>query len=65
GYSRNDYNDRDLNTNTKQLDLDFGKEFSFWGTDHQLKYGGLYSKTEKSMVNKDGYQGGNVQWWAD
>lgn len=30
-----------------------------------MKYGGLYSKTEKSMVNKDGYQGGNVQWWAD
>ncbi|MFC1075956.1 TonB-dependent hemoglobin/transferrin/lactoferrin family receptor [Pasteurella multocida] len=65
GYSRNDYNDRDLNTNTKQLDLDFGKEFSLWGIEHKLKYGGLYSKTEKSMVNKDGYQGGNVQWWAD
>ncbi|HHE3685876.1 TPA: TonB-dependent hemoglobin/transferrin/lactoferrin family receptor [Pasteurella multocida] len=65
GYSRNDYNDRDLNTHTKQINLDFDKAFSIWKTEHQLKYGGLYSKTEKSMVNKDGYQGGNVQWWAD
>ncbi len=65
GYSRNNYNDRDLNTNTKQISLDFDKEFSLWTIGHQLKYGGLYSKTEKSMVNKDGYKGGNVQWWAD
>ncbi|MDO5054076.1 MAG: TonB-dependent hemoglobin/transferrin/lactoferrin family receptor [Pasteurella oralis] len=65
GYSRNDYNDRDLNTDTKQINLDFDKEFSTWGIAHQLKYGGLYGKTTKSMVNKDGYKGGNVQWWAD
>lgn len=65
GYSRNDYNDRDLNTNTKQIDIDFDKEFSTWNINHHLKYGGLYSKTDKSMVNKDGYKGGNVQWWAD
>lgn len=65
GYSRNDYNDRDLNTDTKQINLDFDKEFSTWGIAHQLKYGGLYNKTHKSMVNKDGYKGGNVQWWAD
>lgn len=65
GYSRNDYNDRDLNTDTNQINLDFDKEFELGKTNHSLKYGGLYSKTEKSMVNKDGYQGGNVQWWAD
>lgn len=65
GYSRDDYNDRDLNTDTKQLNLDFDKEFSLWGTEHSIKYGGFYNKTKKSMVNKDGYIGGNVQWWAD
>ena len=65
GYSRNDYNDRDLNTNTKQFNFDFDKSFSVIKTDHALRYGGLYSETEKSMVNLQGYKGGNVQWWAD
>ncbi|QGM81375.1 TonB-dependent receptor domain-containing protein [Otariodibacter oris] len=65
GYSRDDFNDRDLNTDTKQINLDFDKEFSTWNVEHLLKYGGLYSKTDKSMVNKDGYRGMNVQWWAD
>ncbi|MGC7560993.1 TonB-dependent receptor domain-containing protein [Pasteurella sp. PK-2025] len=65
GYARNDYNDRDLNTNTKQINLDLDKSLSFWGSDHQIKYGASYAKSHKSMVNKDGYQGGNVKWWAD
>ncbi|KMZ35832.1 TonB-dependent hemoglobin/transferrin/lactoferrin family receptor, partial [Haemophilus influenzae] len=65
GYSRNDYNDRDLNTNTKQFNFDFDKSFSVIKTEHALRYGGLYSETEKSMVNDQGYKGGNVQWWAD
>ena len=65
GYSRNDYNDRDLNTDTKQFNFDFDKSFSVIKTDHALRYGGLYSETEKSMVNDQGYKGGNVQWWAN
>ena len=65
GYSRNEYNDRDLNTNTKQFNFDFDKSFSVIKTEHALRYGGLYSETEKSMVNDEGYKGGNVQWWAD
>lgn len=65
GYSRNDYNDRDLNTNTKQLTFDFDKQFFTGDIEHQLKYGGLYNQTNKTMLNKDGYQGANVQWWAD
>nr|WP_239992998.1 TonB-dependent hemoglobin/transferrin/lactoferrin family receptor [Haemophilus haemolyticus] len=65
GYSKNDYNDRDLNTNTKQFNFDFDKSFSVIKTDHALRYGGLYSETEKSMVNDQGYKGGNVQWWAN
>lgn len=65
GYSRNDYNDRDLNTNTKQLNIDLDKQFELGKTDHAIKYGGLYSKTEKNMVNQEGYNGANVQWWAD
>ncbi|NNI31306.1 TonB-dependent hemoglobin/transferrin/lactoferrin family receptor [Pasteurella multocida] len=65
GFERNNYNNRDLNTNTKQINIDFDKEFSTWRINHSLKYGASYNKTEKTMVNKDGYRGGNVQWWAD
>ncbi|QKF61934.1 TonB-dependent receptor domain-containing protein [Campylobacter curvus] len=59
------YNDRDLNTDTKQFNIDFDKEFTLLGTEHSMKYGMLYSKTNKSMVNKDGFRGGNIQWWSD
>ncbi|MDO4222427.1 MAG: TonB-dependent hemoglobin/transferrin/lactoferrin family receptor [Acinetobacter sp.] len=65
GYSQNNYHDRDLNTDTKQFNLDLQKNFSLWGTDHAVSYGGVYSKSDKYMVDKDGYQGGNVRWWAD
>ncbi|MGC6358811.1 TonB-dependent hemoglobin/transferrin/lactoferrin family receptor [Bisgaard Taxon 45] len=65
GFERNNYNDRDLNTNTRQINIDFDKEFSTWHINHSLTYGGSFNKTEKTMVNKDGYKGGNVQWWAD
>ncbi|WGE32339.1 TonB-dependent receptor [Actinobacillus genomosp. 2] len=65
GYSRNDYNDRDLNTDTRQINLDFDKAFSLWGFEHSVKYGGIYSQAKKNMLNKDGYIGGNIQWWAN
>ncbi|HHF3611918.1 TonB-dependent receptor domain-containing protein [Haemophilus influenzae] len=65
GYSTDFVNDRDLNTNTQQIKLDLDKEFHLWHTQHQLKYGGLYEKTLKSMVNHQYYTVANVQWWAD
>ena len=65
GYSDDSVNDRDLNTNTQQIKLDLDKEFSLWHTQHQLKYGGLYEKTLKSMVNHQYNSAGNVQWWAE
>ncbi|HHF2585688.1 TPA: TonB-dependent receptor, partial [Haemophilus influenzae] len=64
GYSTDSVNDRDLNTNTQQIKLDLDKEFSLWHTQHQLKYGGLYEKTLKSMVNHQYNTVANVQWWA-
>ena len=65
GYSTDFVNDRDLNTNTQQIKLDLDKEFHLWHTQHQLKYGGLYEKTLKSMVNHQYDTAANVQWWAD
>ena len=57
--------DRDLNTDTKQLNFDFDKEFNLFSTEHSLKYGGGYDKTKKSMVIKDSYGYYNIQWWKD
>ncbi|HHF5606375.1 TPA: TonB-dependent receptor, partial [Haemophilus influenzae] len=65
GYRTDFVNDRDLNTNTQQIKLDLDKEFHLWHTQHQLKYGGLYEKTLKSMVNHQYNTAANVQWWAD
>ncbi|HHE9379440.1 TPA: TonB-dependent receptor, partial [Haemophilus influenzae] len=64
GYSTDFVNDRDLNTHTQQIKLDLDKEFHLWHTQHQLKYGGLYEKTLKSMVNHQYNTVANVQWWA-
>lgn len=63
GRETNFYNDRDLNTDTHQFNIDFEKEFTLLDTEHSLKYGALYSNTKKSMVNMDGNEGGNIQWW--
>ncbi|HHF7211498.1 TPA: TonB-dependent receptor [Haemophilus influenzae] len=65
GYSNDFYNDRDLNTHTKQIKFDLDKEFNLGSTQHSLKYGGFYEKTLKNMVNNEGYTAANVQWWAD
>ncbi|WP_169755275.1 TonB-dependent hemoglobin/transferrin/lactoferrin family receptor [Campylobacter curvus] len=64
GYVENQWKDRDLKTDTKQLNLDLTKEFTTKGIEHTLSYGGLYSKSEKSMVNKAGYSAHSKQWWA-
>ncbi|PSM53236.1 TonB-dependent receptor [Campylobacter blaseri] len=64
GYLERDWKDRDLNTDTKQINLDLTKSFTTFNLDHYLEYGGLYSKTEKSMVNRQGYDGANAKWWG-
>ncbi|HHF5188134.1 TPA: TonB-dependent hemoglobin/transferrin/lactoferrin family receptor, partial [Haemophilus influenzae] len=64
GYRPFDYKKRDLNTKTKQINLDLTKHFVFFDIENNLNYGGVYSKTEKSMVNYAGYTGSNPKWWA-
>ncbi|HHF6570942.1 TPA: TonB-dependent hemoglobin/transferrin/lactoferrin family receptor, partial [Haemophilus influenzae] len=65
GYVDRNYSDRDLNTKTRQLNLDLTKQFSIVNIENTLLYGGALSRTEKSMVNKSGYDGKDPQWWAD
>ncbi|MSN95806.1 TonB-dependent hemoglobin/transferrin/lactoferrin family receptor [Campylobacter sp. FMV-PI01] len=64
GYLDRQWKDRDLNTDTKQFNLDFEKYFEVLNTEHDLSYGGLISKEDKSMVNKSGYDGSDAKWWA-
>jgi probable hemoglobin and hemoglobin-haptoglobin-binding protein 3 len=65
GYAENQYHDRDLDTDTKQFNIDFEKEFKIAKTEHALKYGAMIEKTKKSMTDMDGYNGMNVKWWAN
>lgn len=65
GYQENQYKDRDLHTDTKQVRLDFNKRFTTDNTSHRLSYGALFDRTNKAMVNEDGYDGKNTRWWAD
>ncbi|HHV6921613.1 TPA: TonB-dependent hemoglobin/transferrin/lactoferrin family receptor, partial [Haemophilus influenzae] len=45
--------------------LDLTKTFSTFNIENELLYGAIYSRTEKKMVNKAGYDGRNPTWWAD
>ena len=65
GYLERDWKVRDLNTDTKQLDLDFEKAFEVLKTEHSLSYGLKYAQTKKSMVNRAGFDATNPQWWAN
>ncbi|MGP1485029.1 MAG: TonB-dependent hemoglobin/transferrin/lactoferrin family receptor [Campylobacter sp.] len=65
GYFEVDWKERDLNTEIKQLNFDFEKEFLVFGLENNLKYGLARARTEKSMVNKTGYYGKDPKWWAD
>ncbi|NNI11504.1 TonB-dependent hemoglobin/transferrin/lactoferrin family receptor [Pasteurella multocida] len=65
GYLPYDYKERDLNTNTKQINLDLTKTFLTFNIENNLSYGGVYSRIEKEMINKAGYEGRNPTWWAD
>lgn len=64
GYLPNEYTQRDLNTDTKQLNLELSKYLTLGKTDHQLDYGIEHSITERSMVNVSGSEGRLPQWWA-
>lgn len=67
GFIPRDWKERDLNTQTKQFNLDFYKNFELIGTQHDLSYGAIYSKNEKSMVNRSGFDTipKTQQWWAN
>ncbi len=64
GFESSFWKDRKLNTDIKQLDLDFEKAFDTKSVEHELAYGGSFSKTDKSMINYAGYRPLNKKWWA-
>ena len=64
GYLSRDWKERDLDTNTKQFNLDFNKYAKTGDVEHDIAYGLSFAKTEKSMTNKQGYDTTNNQWWA-
>ncbi|HHF4865554.1 TPA: TonB-dependent hemoglobin/transferrin/lactoferrin family receptor, partial [Haemophilus influenzae] len=64
GYLERLWQERDLDTNTQQLNLDLTKDFKTWHIEHNLQYGGSYNTAMKRMVNRAGYNAYDVQWWA-
>lgn len=64
GYLQRSWQERDLDSNTKQLNLDLTKGFKTYHIEHNLQYGGSYNTAMKRMVNRAGYNAYDVQWWA-
>ncbi|MEX4604224.1 TonB-dependent hemoglobin/transferrin/lactoferrin family receptor [Haemophilus influenzae] len=64
GYQTNLWTQRDLTSETKQINLDLTKHLELGKTQHDLSYGGLWSEMEKSMTNISGDSPINVKWWA-
>ena len=64
GYLDNLWKERDLDTNTKQVNLEFQKDFKLLSTQHSLSYGANYEKTKKSMTNRTGFGAFKSEWWA-
>nr|RFO61072.1 TonB-dependent hemoglobin/transferrin/lactoferrin family receptor [Haemophilus influenzae] len=64
GYQTNLWTQRDLTSETKQINLDLTKHLELGKTQHDLSYGGLWSEMEKSMTNISGDSPMNVKWWA-
>ncbi|HHF2210517.1 TPA: TonB-dependent hemoglobin/transferrin/lactoferrin family receptor, partial [Haemophilus influenzae] len=64
GYLERLWQERDLDTNTQQLNLDLTKDFKTWHIEHNLQYGGSYNTAMKRMVNRAGNDAFDVQWWA-
>ncbi|HHF1593783.1 TPA: TonB-dependent hemoglobin/transferrin/lactoferrin family receptor, partial [Haemophilus influenzae] len=65
GYLERLWQERDLDTDTQQTNLDLTKSFTKLNTEHNLQYGASYSKTIKQMVNRAGNDATDVQWWAE
>ncbi|HHF7331870.1 TonB-dependent hemoglobin/transferrin/lactoferrin family receptor [Haemophilus influenzae] len=65
GYLERLWQERDLDTNTQQLNLDLTKDFKTWHIEHNLQYGGSYNTAMKRMVNRAGNDASDVQWWAE
>ena len=64
GYQANLWSQRDLTSETKQINFDLTKHLELGKTQHDLSYGGLWSEMEKSMTNLAGDTPLNVKWWA-
>lgn len=64
GYLERLWQERDLDTNTKQVNLDLTKTINTWQLEHNLQYGGSYGETTKRMVNRAGNDAYNEKWWA-
>ncbi|HHF6109199.1 TPA: TonB-dependent hemoglobin/transferrin/lactoferrin family receptor, partial [Haemophilus influenzae] len=64
GFLERLWQERDLDTNTQQLNLDLTKDFKTWRVEHNLQYGSSYNTTMKRMVNRAGNDATDVQWWA-
>ncbi|HHF3338029.1 TPA: TonB-dependent hemoglobin/transferrin/lactoferrin family receptor, partial [Haemophilus influenzae] len=64
GFLERLWQERDLDTNTQQLNLDLTKDFKTWHIEHNLQYGGSYNTAMKRMVNRAGNDASDVQWWA-
>ncbi|HHV7050871.1 TPA: hypothetical protein ACUM1W_001894, partial [Haemophilus influenzae] len=65
GYNRNLWKKRDLDTRTQQINLDLTKHFELGKSQHDLSYGLVWSKTTKSMINKEGLKVNSGKWWID
>lgn len=63
GYLENQWKKRYLNTDTKQVNFDFSK-FIDSEISHNVEYGLVFSKTDKTMVNYAGWNITNKKWWA-
>ncbi|HHE3625993.1 TPA: TonB-dependent hemoglobin/transferrin/lactoferrin family receptor [Pasteurella multocida] len=64
GYNQNLWSQRDLITHTKQVNLDLSKYLELGQIQHNFAYGGLWSETQKEMINHAGSASLDIQWWA-
>ena len=65
GYRPNLWSQRDLISQTKQLNIDLTKHKVLFNTEHDFSYGGLWSQMKKSMVNISGDQPLDQAWFVD
>ena len=65
GYRPNLWSQRDLISQTKQLNVDLTKHKVLFNTEHDFSYGGLWSQMKKSMVNISGDQPLDQTWFID